>query len=58
MKIELIKTTTYLAENGKLTKTVTMRPIPTREEMARIAQTIRDAAREYTRTLTTRKVAR
>ena len=58
MKIELIKTTTYLAENGKLTMTVTMRPIPTREEMARIAQTIRDAAREYTRTLTTRKVAR
>ena len=40
-----MKTTTYLSYNGTVTKTVTDRPEPTREEMAECARIIRDAAK-------------
>ena len=40
-----MKTTTYTFEQGKMTATVTDRPIPSPEQMAETARVIRDAAR-------------
>ena len=42
-----MKTTTYLSYNGTVTKIVTDRPEPTREEMAECARIIRATAKAH-----------
>ena len=49
-----MKTITYISENGKMVKTVTDRPEPTREQMAETARVIRDCARRGRKATRTR----